>query len=320
MTTILALATRQAEQTIPLLSDALGHRGARLMVLHTETFPTESMLDATLGPGGYRGALTNQDGETIELDSIHAAWLACWDPAADLRRVALDRSVGAACRMEANAVLRGVLTSIAAPMVNDFAAVERAGLTAWQLAQAHHHGLRVQSTHLTNRPGSGGSFAMEVGPLITRRVGTSTRRSPSTRVPFAATSNIQAGTMEEGLALAPVTLQSRVDSTRGARVFVVGDTVFATEVPSGHPIELPADVERGLVGLHRSSGLQVGGVDLLQQADGRWVFIEADPRGCWHPVHNQAHDVAGALADLLLATRTTSALGRASTRCVCLPP
>ncbi len=326
MTTILGLVSRRDLDTVPLLADALAARGARLMVLQTETFPTESVLDATLGPDGYRGMLTNQDGESVDLDAIHAMWLKRWEVGADLRKTDLPPTVRAACRMEADAVLTGVLTDLKAPMVNDLYAVARAEGKVWQLGQAARFGLKVPTTHFSNRPGTGAAFATDTGPLITKRMGTSFVRTASGNRQVMNTAAVHpedVAAMDEGLSMSPIALQARVDKTLEARASVVGDRVFASAVdPRGadgaeddwrtradvlmdqfRPVELPAALERSLVAFHRAMGLQYGGVDLIRQPDGEWVFIETNPCGEWHWVHRSGHDVAGALADLLLSAR-----------------
>lgn len=326
MRTVLGLVTRQDDHTIPLLADALATRGARLVPLYTGTFPTASTLDATLGPAGYRGRLTTQDGVELDLHDIHSVWLKRWDTGTDLRGRGLEPSVGMACRQEAHAVLHGVLCDLDAPMINPVHAVTRAEEKVWQLGQAARFGLRVPPTHFTNRPGSGTAFAAEQGPLITKRMGTSFVRAASGArrvMNTAAVGPEDLAAADEGLQLAPLTLQSRVEKRREARATVVGDRVFASAVDSQAtdgaevdwrvradvlmerftPIELPAALERQLVAFHRSLGLLHAGVDLIQDADGDWVFIETNPSGEWHWIHASGHDVAGALAALLLEAR-----------------
>lgn len=326
MATILGVATRRDDHTIPLLADALAARGAKLLVLYTETFPTESSVDATLGPDGFRGRITNQDGESVDLDAIHATWLKRWEVGADLRAKGLEPSVRSACRMEADAVLTGVLTDVAAPMVNDLFAVTRAESKVWQLAQAARFGLLLPGTHFTNRRGTGAAFADQHGKVITKRMGTSFVRSDSGRRQVMNTATVEPGdlaAMDDSLALSPVVLQARVDKLREARATIVGDQVFASAVDSQStdgaetdwrvrsdvlmdqfkPIELPATLRERLVAFHRSLGLQYAGVDLIQRPDGEWVFLETNPCGEWFWIHHSGHDVAGALADLLLESK-----------------
>jgi hypothetical protein len=326
MHTVVGLVTRRDDHTIPLLADALSARGARFLGLYTETFPTESSLDVTLGPDGFRGRLTNQDGQSVDLHDIHALWLKRWDVGLDLRSHDLPPSIGTACRQEADALLRGVLTDLAAPMVNDLHAVVRAEEKVWQLSRAARFGLPMPATHFTNRPGTGATFAAAFPHLITKRMGTSYVRAESGRRQLMNTASVQPedlASLDEGLALAPVTLQARVEKRREARATLVGDRIFASAVDSTAtdgaetdwrvradvlmdrftPIELPDALKEQLVAFHRSIGLSYAGIDLIQQPDGAWVFLETNPSGEWHWIHNSGHDVAGALADHLLAAR-----------------
>lgn len=326
MTTILGLISRRDRPTAALLGAALAARGARLVPLITETFPGESQLDATLGPGGFTGSLTTQDGVTVELSDIHSIWMKRWDVGAELAGGGLDRSVAHACRREAEAVLRGVLTGIDAPMVSDMAAVERAECKVWQLREAVRLGLSVPPTWLGNRPGQGAGFHDAHGPLITKRMSTSLVRSPSGARRMMYTAAVGAedvAALDGGLHLAPATLQARVDKDIEVRAVVVGTRVFASAVASQDeagaevdwrqrsdrlmarftPVALPPALVDQLVALHQHLGLAYGGADLIRTPDGDWVFLETNPCGEWDWIHESGHDVAGALATLLLEAR-----------------
>lgn len=326
MKTVVGMTIRGDAPTADLLSAAIRHRGGRLVVVESEAYPSTVRLDATLGPTGYRGTLTSQAGEKVDLEAVHSVWWKRLDVGIDLRDHALAPSVGSACRRESDAVLRGVMASLPARMVNDVFAVERAETKVWQLARAAAVGLDVPATHFTNRAGTGPRFGAETGALITKRMSTTRVQVASGErrmMTTAAVSPDDLVALDDALHLSPATLQGRVEKVLEVRASVVGDRVFASGVDSQavagaevdwrvrsdtlmadfRPVSLPDAVVQGLLALHRDLGLVYSGADLICTPEGRWMFLETNPSGEWDWIQASGHDVAGALADLLLDDR-----------------
>ena len=77
------------------------------------------------------------------------------------------------------------------------------------------------------------------------------------------------------------------------RVHTVGDEVFATEIESEasdyryagrqgasletRAIEIPPEISQACIGMARSLGLELAGIDLRRAPDGRWYCFEVNP-------------------------------------------
>lgn len=313
------LAVTMAADDITPLTEALHARGARLVRLDTEAFPSDVQLDAEPTPNGYRGTLVTR-GEHVDLGSLRAIWMGRLATGQKLGRD-LEPRVRRACIREASTTLEGVLAGLRAPMVNDLDHALRSERKPLQLVLAAQHGLHVPSTRLGNLPGPLESFARDT-PCITKMVslsplpvGDAVRIGvPTSRVPDDLDG------LGESLRLAPTLFQEHVAKDLDIRAIVIGEHVMAAGVDAQQaegaevdwrvgsadlmerfrPLEVPADVRKGLVGLHRALGLDYGAVDFVRDRDGRWVFLETNAGGRWTWLQAIGLDVAGRLADALL--------------------
>ncbi|MCB9759078.1 MAG: MvdD family ATP-grasp ribosomal peptide maturase [Alphaproteobacteria bacterium] len=322
MKTVLGIVSSRDTETFELLAAALDARGARLVRLDSDRYPTAARLDAELGPGGWRGRLTNHLGETVALADLSAIW---WRRLYVGRRIpseGLHPRVRRACRLEADAALQGILASLPCVHVDDPFAVARAENKPWQLEMARRAGLEVPVTFNSNTPDAVRRWVRSTGPVITKMLA-------AIDVPtddgegVVGTSALTEADLEDldGLSLAPGTFQGRIEKDLEVRAAVVGDRVLAagvdsqqlpeaqvdwrkgseTLMPLFRAVALPEGVQRALVRLNRSMGLNYGGADLIRTPEGRWVFLEINPGGEWRWVQEAAGlDVAGALAERLL--------------------
>ena len=113
---------------------------------------------------------------------------------------------------------------------------------------------------------------------------------------------------ERPLRLCPVLLQDEIPRAAEVRAIVVGDAVFAAELPvedtaldwrrlgpaqidRWRRAELPDDVAAALLVLHRRLGLWFGAADLLRTPDGEHVFLETNATGGFFWV-SELHDGA----------------------------
>lgn len=321
MRCVLGLTHRRDDATVPTLAQAIAARGGRLVRLDSDRFPTEARLDATLGPAGVRGALHTQDGERVALESLHAIWYRRRYIAHGLPRQALEPSVFRACWRESTAALIGVLSALPALQVDEPHAVERAENKLTQLREAARSGLQVPPFVVSNDADAVRAWAQGQGPLVTKMLAAGELDGPQGG-PIRTAALTEAHLAElEGLELAPLTAQRRVQKVLEVRAVLVGDRTFAAGVdsrlaasaevdwrrgarelmPHFRAVALPAPVEAALHVLRRRLGLHYGGADLILTPEGEWRFLELNPGGEWLWVQEAAGlDIAGALAELLL--------------------
>lgn len=119
----------------------------------------------------------------------------------------------------------------------------------------------------------------------------------------------------------PGVAQAFIDKAREWRVTVVGEQVFAAAIYSHGSArmdwrreqhtdrvrfaaeELPSDVARQCCALTTRLGLRYAAIDLIEQADGTFVFLEANPNGQYLWLEEELGlPVSAAIADVLVAT------------------
>jgi len=108
--------------------------------------------------------------------------------------------------------------------------------------------------------------------------------------------------------MGPALIQQRIRGTN-VRVHVVADRTFACAVESEGvdyryasarlvPVTLPAEVAGRCVSLARRLGLLLAGIDLIEDADGDWYCLEANPSPAFTAFDHDGA-IADAVADLL---------------------
>jgi glutathione synthase/RimK-type ligase-like ATP-grasp enzyme len=134
----------------------------------------------------------------------------------------------------------------------------------------------------------------------------------------------------DGLIINPHIFQAMIVPKKEVRVAVIGTKVFADEVKDvgdqemadehsvrdwrhGYetatlvttPTELPKRLEELCVEIVRKLKIVCGYIDLMQDQDGKWWFIEINPNGQWGFMHPQtSNHIARALGHLLETARS----------------
>jgi hypothetical protein len=121
----------------------------------------------------------------------------------------------------------------------------------------------------------------------------------------------------DGLALAPMIFQERIDKVLEARVTVVGERMFTAAVDPGGAVDarldpeligglrrydgLPPEVCARIFELVDRLGLNFATLDLVLARDGRWYFLEVNSISFFDHVERFAGlPIADAVAELLL--------------------
>jgi glutathione synthase/RimK-type ligase-like ATP-grasp enzyme len=192
---------------------------------------------------------------------------------------------------EAATAFQGMWQASQALWVNNIVRDAAASHKPWQLALAKKVGLTIPETLITNNPDEARRFwAQHPGQVIYKPFTASYHAWRETRL-------LKPG--EEQFApavqLAPVIFQRYVPAVADLRITVIGDRFFAAEAAS-HEAEykvdvrmnndilykahqLPAEIERKLLGFMRRLGLEYGAIDMRLTPDGEYVFLEVNPAG-----------------------------------------
>lgn len=192
---------------------------------------------------------------------------------------------------ESNEFLLGVLESLGAPIINNPRHQSFACRKPLQLTSAISVGLKIPRTLLSNDPERIRDFWSELNGRCIYKAFSSppwtaleTRRM--TRSDLDALHNA---------ALCPMIVQEEIERLCDIRVNIIGTELFAAKVSPKHPIatvdsrfdvtavweamSLPNEVTDKLYTLMRVLKLDYGCIDMRQQPDGEFVFLEINPAG-----------------------------------------
>ncbi len=222
------------------------------------------------------------------------------------------------------------------PFVNGLDANRRAGSKLLQQHLARQCGLSVPRTYVGNNPGLAEAF---VRALWAEGRRCCTKNIESTQVSIGGVKHARLTQVFAesdlpalaGLPLCPMIFQAYVEKRYEYRVTVVGEEVYACRIdsqrPGGrtsidwrhydvprtphHAARLGDDLTRRLVRLVRQLGLTYGAVDLVEDPEGEFWFLEVNSMGQWLWVEDLTElpismAVARHLADPSLIVRRTT--------------
>lgn len=292
MGTILVLTGRD-DLTADAVIDELTRRNASVARYDTSDFPQSSRVAAALGAQGWAGHLTAD--RSVDLGAVSAVW---WRRPAEFS-VPNDWTdeAQAFAVSEARVGVLGVLASLPVRWINHPAKDSAANYKPVQLAVAARAGLDVPQTIITSDPDHAREFigtdeviykGLSGGVLTAER-----------RHRYLPTTVLGADEIDASLAGTAHLFQERVPKKCEVRLTVIGHRMFPVAIHAGSaaarldwrtdypsltygPIELPADVEKGVRLLMDELGLYFGALDFAVTPDGRWMFFEVNPNGQWH--------------------------------------
>lgn len=307
---------------LPMLARAVEARGARVVVLNTDLYPTEHKVSQYGGPDGDRFFVDVGLGP-IELTARDVVWIRRLRIAkglpGDMDPLFRQGAVG-----ESEATLQGFLSAVPSAVLDPFHKAERADRKAWQHRVATAVGLRTPRTLITNDPAAAAAFAATCPHGVVAKmqsVFTRIDEHGQEQAPFTTLLDASALANLASLRLGPLVLQEFLPKAAELRVTVVGTRVFSARldtpqhegaevdwrqrgialVTHWHEHALPADLERRLVAFLDHTGLQYSAADFIVTPEGEHVFLEANPVGefFWLQCNPPHFPMTEALADLL---------------------
>src|SRR5258706_10318850 len=180
-----------------------------------------------------------------------------------------------------------------------------------QLSRAAEVGLQIPDTLVTNDGSVARAFS-STKPAITKTLTPSTMRMLDTR-------RVAARTIGRSLECAPAMFQTELEKTSEIRAVIVDHDVLPVEIRTKRPeahidrrldlaphivkAVLPSDIVAKLLQLVDRFSLRYAGADLLVQPDGRFVFLELNPRGSFDfaEIHGK-QPISARMATALMGT------------------
>jgi glutathione synthase/RimK-type ligase-like ATP-grasp enzyme len=291
------LLTHSADHfTIDRVSAGVARRGHRPIRLDSDRFPAEYRLTTRVSSQGIALCLRSDEVEW-PIGDVDAVWMRrIFDPP---RPPGLTDVEADQCVRESRAALEGFLSALhSAHWLDPLARVREAENKLVQLREAQRAGLHVPRTVVGNDPVEARRLWAACGGKLVAKMLTAVTRSMGPPAAAVYTHTLRPSDLEDldGLALAPMIFQERIDKVRELRVVHVAGRCFvgcldATADDWRRPTHaatapwrvapLPDDVAARLGALMQALGLRFGVADFLVARDGAHVFLELNPVGEW---------------------------------------
>ena len=289
------LVTASYDEAAKCVSDSLEQIGTSYFRLDTDRFPTEVM--ATFDPS--YGLTLEDRGNSVHSNQIKSVWYR--RNVASILPDYVDKYEREFCIRESKAFLEGALASIPTDRwLSDPAMIWRAERKMYQLAVAREVGFTISPTAITNDKTTVQDF-IKNRDVIAKAVSSGYIDSPNGYRAMFTTALTPTDLKElEGLHLAPVIFQEKVQKLSDIRVTIVGSDIFAAEIMSqSHESsqtdwratedpdiehrthKLPNELETQCLTLVKRLKLEFGAIDFALTADGQYIFFEINPNGEW---------------------------------------
>ena len=267
------------------------HLTSDFEVLDLATIPAQTRMHAYAGNTADHLLLDTPSGRRIDLDTVGAVWNR------RIRSFTIDPSVTDEtaklfAHSETTEAVQGLWYAMPCYWMNHPTADEMALRKVTQHRAAHHLGMRIPETLVTNGPDEARAF-------VERHAATGVVRKAFRNIAQAPRETLKVGPQElamiDSVRFAPVILQEYIPVALDLRVTVVDDQIFATSFRSDpqyevdyrpgvgtadvQPYTLPDDVAAKLMQLMAHFGLKYGAVDFRLTPEGEHVFLEVNPAG-----------------------------------------
>ncbi|WP_246667051.1 MvdC/MvdD family ATP grasp protein [Agrobacterium sp. T29] len=311
---LILLLTNKRDVTTDYVVMEMRRRGLRFLRLNTEDLPQHEIAMAEGDPSKL--TLTGPAGDFSIADVTGAYY----------RRpgnieVAGSDAVAEYVVAEWSAIVRSLWNALEGRWLNSPFSILRAEDKPRQLAAARRVGLCIPDTLVTNAFEKARDF-LEVGPTVAKPLRQALINDGEIgSVVFTSRVDALEAADAEGFRRAPIIMQREVPKRYDIRVVVVDDRVFATRILSqahhetqvdwrkgvrtdlDHEVmDLPADVALACISVTRDLGLRFAAIDLVEDLDGRFWFLEANPNGQWAWIEQRTGaPVTAAIVDSLYA-------------------
>ena len=313
------LVTHSADHfTVDRVHAGVARRGGTPIRLDTDRFPADCQLTIRIDGGvALRGRAADSE---LPLAAIAAVWMR--RVFAPPRPPGLDELEAAQCARETRATLDAVFAALDhAAWLDPRARVRDAENKLVQLRAAARAGLRVPRTVIGNDPDEVRALWQACRGAVVAKMLTAVTRSMEAPRAAVYTRSLTEADLDEldGLALAPMVFQERVDKRRELRVVYVAGRCFTASLPAtgddwrrtpaggASPWQidaLPDDVAGRFAAVMSELGLGFGAADFVEDHDGGYHFLEVNPVGEWGMLERDLElPIADAIAEELCQRR-----------------
>jgi glutathione synthase/RimK-type ligase-like ATP-grasp enzyme len=309
---LILIVTNKRDVTTDFVVLEMRRRGVRFARFNTEDLPR---YEVVMAEGDPENLVLSGPGGGFSLSDVTCAYY---------RRPGSFGAEGAEpiaayVIAEWSAILRSLWNALEGRWLNSPFSVLRAEDKPRQLAVARRLGLRIPGTLVTNAFDAARSFLAD-GPMIAKplRHALIDDGEAGSVVFTSRVAAFEAGDAE-AVRRAPMILQREVAKLSDVRVLVIDHRVFATRILSQahdetkvdwrkgvrldlehQSFDLPRDISSACIAITRDLGLRFAAIDLIEDGEGGFWFLEANPNGQWAWIEERTGaPVTAAIVDAL---------------------
>lgn len=287
--TVLIIAPRDDLHAVSLSAILDSEFGVGSIIWNRSSLPAESKLDFRLDADVSRLKVDGPDGSHTLNDFRSIWWRRPFQFHID--EAVTDPQIRGFCESEYKAFFKGALRTIDTPIINNPFQESVAAKKPFQLATARQVGLAIPRTLMSNNPASIRAFWQSLNGNCIYKSFTSPRWRATTTRMLTEADLPHLDTLRH----APMIVQEKIEKGVDVRVNIFGESVFAAAVKTQTPDAnldwrldatarwynhaLPREIGDKLIALLKALGLQYGCIDLRQQPDGNYKFLEVNPSG-----------------------------------------
>lgn len=307
--------------TIDRVQAAVSARGYRAFRLNTDEFPQKIQLSLHLENNHSKLTLIPQDhSPALETSDIHAVWLRkIWVPFIDEE---IDPLIRKGCISESMETMGIFLKALDCTVWMDhISQVKQAENKYLQLRQAQAAGIKTPKTLISNNPNEVRAFFNQLHGAMIAKLLTPLTVSMKGDTPTVRTHQVQREHLDEldSLQYSPMVFQERIEKKRELRMIYVAGEVFTgavnphmtrggeTDWRASTPGSLtwetfhtPEHLRARIKTFMKRMGLHFGALDIIEQPDGEFIFLEVNPTGEWGMLERDLGlPISTAIADFL---------------------
>lgn len=329
MKNILLIAGLQERYYFGPFVDACSGLEIRIHIFDPSLFPDEAEMhivqDLDGSISGYIDTVLLQPEDQIEhvrlpLSEIHAAWYVR-ENHRPRSSTMLNDLESRFIQNESRQALRALLTTLDCTWVNSRESIERVNSNKlYQQTLAARCGLKIPRTLISNSPEEIIRFAEKEQGVLLKSMGY-IRLDDEGKLALYSEHFSLTEIQESAAAIrcCPIYCQTYVQKRFEHRVMVIGSKVLSCRIDSQasdktkvdwrhydfknvehRQVELPQDLKERLTRFMQAADLRYGAIDLIEEPNGDYVFLEVNPSGQWGWIADLAGiPVAEAVANLL---------------------
>lgn len=297
---VLIITHTEDNECVEKVSEQINKIGGEVIRFDVDKYPLEIALATVFENNTWQTYIVENE-KNISLNDVSAVWFRrSYNLGKGLNNI-LEKKFLEPALGEVRQTLYGMIEGLRCYHFGRLSQYRRMDSKEDQLKVAHHLGLNIPETCITNNPEVAKSFVLnqENGAVAKMQSGFAIMEDGQEEVVF--TNIITKDNLEEieALTYCPMQFQEMIVKQKELRITIVGDKIFSYEIDSQkldnakvdwrkegveliedwQPHKLPTDVKSKLIRLLDYYKTDYGAIDLILNPEGKYYFLEINAAG-----------------------------------------